>query len=125
MGRERLAHIALRGGAAFAFLYPAIRAIYDPTTWLAYFPPAVLDLPGQLGIPIEPLVLLHGFGVLEVILALWILWGKSIRIPAVLATIILLAIVAFDWTEIDVTFRDLSIAAMTLALALWPKTARP
>jgi uncharacterized membrane protein YphA (DoxX/SURF4 family) len=115
MQREQIAFVALRSGAAFAFLYPPLRAVYDPISWIAYFPHFIRTL------PIDSLVLLHGFGVIEVILALWILSGRNIRIPSVLATLMLLGIVVFNWADLDVVFRDLSIAAMTLALALWPE----
>jgi hypothetical protein len=121
MARGRLAYLLLRIGAAFAFLYPAIRAIYDPTSWIGYFPRFILDAPSWIGFSVDPLVLLNGFGAIEVVLALWILSGRNIRIPATLATLTLVAIVAVNWTLMDLVFRDLSIAAMTLALAFWPR----
>lgn len=121
MRRERIAFAALRAGAAFAFLYPAVSAVFDPVSWLGYFPHVVRALPAQIGFPVDPLILLHGFGALEVILAFWILFGKNIRIPAVVATLMLLAIVAFNWTDMDVVFRDISISLMTGALALLPE----
>lgn len=122
MGNERraclpagMAHFLLRAGVAFALLYPAIRAIFDPVSWVSYFPSAVRAL------PIDSLVLLHAFGIIEVILALWILSGRNIRIPAALATLMLLAIVAVNFGQMDVLFRDLSIAMMALALFVWPR----
>ena len=112
---ERYAHLALRVGVAFAFLYPPIAAILDPDSWLGYFPQWIFTL-----IPVNPLFILHGFGIIEVLIALWILSGRAIRPPAVLATLMLLGIVVFNWSGLDVLFRDLSIACMTLALSLWP-----
>ncbi|OGG64439.1 hypothetical protein A3J11_00655 [Candidatus Kaiserbacteria bacterium RIFCSPLOWO2_02_FULL_55_12] len=117
---ERLVHLLLRIGAAFAFMYPPLRALVDPITWLGYIPSIVRTLPAQLGFPLDPLVLLHAFGVIEVALALWMLFGRNARIPAALMTFILLAIVAFNFADMDILFRDLSIAAMTLALVFWP-----
>lgn len=116
MRQQWYAHLALRIGAAFAFLYPPIAALLDPNSWLSYFPPWALTL-----MPLDPLILLHAFGIVEVILALWILSGRAIQIPAIAATVILIVIVALNWNGFDVVFRDLSIACMTLALALWPK----
>ncbi len=118
MQGERLAYLVLRAGSAFAFLYPPLRAIVDPVSWFAYFPPFIRAL------PINSLVLLHGFGVVEVALALWVLSGKHIRIPAALMTLMLLAIVAFNLADMDIVFRDISIALMTLALVLWPNAPR-
>ena len=112
----KLADILLRVGVAFAFLYPPIDALFDPTSWFGYFPSYIRHLAP------EP-VLLHGFGALEVVIALWILSGKKIFLPSVAATAILLVIVGSDLGDFQVVFRDLSIAAASLALALthWPK----
>ena len=124
MERERLAHVTLRVGVAFAFLYPPLQALSDPISWLGYFPHFLLVLPAHLGFPVDSLVFLHGFGVIEAILALWILSGRAIRIPAILATLMLLAIVVFNWADMDIIFRDITIACMTLALAFWPQPSR-
>lgn len=115
MRSEYYAHLALRVGAAYAFLYPPIAALSDPVSWFSYFPGFIRDL------PLDPSLILHGFGAIEVLLALWLLFGRNIRIPAALATVLLLGIVAFNTAQMDVVFRDLSIALMTFALALWPK----
>lgn len=114
-----LAHFTLRAGVAFAFLYPPYAALADPYSWLSYFPSFVHAW------GINELVLLHAFGVLEVMVALWLLSGWRIRIPAALATAMLLGIVAFNWADFEVLFRDLSIAAAALALAIdaWRKPA--
>ena len=113
---QKAADILLRAGVAFAFLYPAINALFDPVSWFGYFPSFVR------GLAPEP-VLLHGFGLVEAIIALWILSGKNIFWPCIAATVILLAIVGFDSSEFQVVFRDLTIAAAALALGLmhWPK----
>ena len=116
MSPERYAHLALRVGVSFAFLYPAIAAITDPDSWLGYFPQWIFSF-----IAIDPLLILHGFGIIEAVIALWILSGRHIRIPAALAAFLLLAIIAFNWSGLDVLFRDFSIACMALALALWPQ----
>lgn len=111
---ESLAHLLLRIGSAIAFLYPPIAAISDPVSWEGYFPHFVRAL------PVDTLVLLHGFGLIEAVLAVWILSGWKIRMPAALASLILLAILIFDFADIAVLFRDASILCMTLALVAWP-----
>ncbi len=108
---ERISNLVLRAGVAFAFLYPPINALFDPTTWIGYLPHAVRGF-------VPDLVLLHGFGVLEVVIALWILSGKKIFIPSVLATVILGAIVLLNLQDFQIIFRDVSIAAISAALAL-------
>ena len=114
MPSEKIAHLALRAGLAFALLYPPLAAIRDPISWAAYFPHFIRAL------PVDTLVLLHFFGVVEVVLALWILSGWKIQIPATLAALMLTAIVAFNLNQLDVLFRDLALALMSLALVFWP-----
>jgi uncharacterized membrane protein YphA (DoxX/SURF4 family) len=112
-------YFLLRVGVAFALLYPPFAALGDPVSWASYFPPFVRTL------PIETTTLLNLFGVVELVLALWILSGWKIRIPALVTAVLLIAIVAFNWGQFPVLFRDLSIAAMALALALWPPPNLP
>jgi uncharacterized membrane protein YphA (DoxX/SURF4 family) len=111
MNKERVADLVLRVGLAFAFLYPPFSALMDPGSWVGYFPRFMR------GIVPDP-VLLHGFGLLEAAIAVWILSGKKIFIPSVLAAVILCAIVFFDSNDFEVVFRDLSIACIAVALAV-------
>ena len=104
--------LILRIGLAFAFIYPAIAAFFDPTSWIGYFPQFVKEI-----IPNE-ILLLNSFGAIEVILALWILSGWKIFYPSAIAALFLLTIVAFNWTQLDILFRDISIVAMAIALAI-------
>lgn len=108
---EWWANLVLRIGVAFAFLYPPINALSNPESWIAYFPQFTR------GIVADDL-LLHTFDVVEVIIALWILSGKRIFLPSAAATVMLAAIVAFNLNSFEVIFRDLAIAAASLALAI-------
>lgn len=116
--QSKIAHTILRIGLAFAFLYPAVAALYDADSWLGYFPQFIREL------PLSPEILLGTFGLLELLIAVWILSGYKIRIPALLAAGILIAIVVFNTGTLDVVFRDISIAAMAVALVLWPHPYR-
>ncbi len=108
----RTAYLLLRIGAAFAFLYPPLSALFgDPYTWFGYFPQFAQGY-------VPDMLLLHAFGVVEIGIGLWILSGYKIFIPAMLATAMLLGIVVFNLSQFDVLFRDLTIACLTLSLAL-------
>ena len=109
--RERITLLLLRLGVAFAFLYPAIAAYFDPISWFGYFPSFMRDI-------VPDALLLHSFGVTEIIIALWLLSGRHIFIPSLLAFLYLVAIVALNMGNFAVVFRDLSIAVMALALAV-------
>lgn len=114
--RLPLVSLIARLGVAFAFVYPAIDEIFVPSDWIGYFPQFILNS----GIP--QTVILHSFGALEIVLALWLVWGKRAYIPAAIMTLMLVAIVGFNLASFEVVFRDLSIAAASLALAVlyWP-----
>lgn len=114
--RLPLAELLLRAALAFAFLYPPINALFDPYAWSGYFPTFLLTIAGSF-----ELVLLHLFGLAEVALAVWILFGRNIRTPSYIAAALLIAIVVFNLNQFAVLFRDLSIALIALALAIAPQ----
>ncbi len=109
---QKNVELLLRVGLAFAFLYPPVAAYFDPYSWIGFFPQFMRDIVGN------DTLLLHAFGVFEVAIGLWILSGKNIFIPSVLATATLAGIIIFDWGAMDIIFRDVSILAIALALAL-------
>lgn len=104
--------LLLRIGVAFAFLYPPISALVNPFAWVGYFPLFVTNL-----FP-NAILLLHLFGGVEVIIGLWILSGKNIFVPSVLAAVLLAGIIVFNLSQMDVLFRDIPILLMAVALAL-------
>ncbi len=109
--------LILRIGLAFAFLYPAISALFNPFAWIGYFPEFTHTI-----VPNDT-ILLSLFGFIEVIIGFWILSGKHIFYPSVAAAVLLFLIVAFNFPQMDVVFRDISIFAMAVALAIlhYPK----
>jgi hypothetical protein len=121
--KERVANFMLRAGVAFAFLYPPVNALFDPYSWLGYLPHFARAIAHTGGVP--DVILLHSFGALEVIIALWILSNKKIFLPSLAATGILLAIVALNLQDFQVVFRDLSIAAASLSLAVMSYRSTP
>jgi hypothetical protein len=112
MKNKRGVDLALRFAVVISFLYPPISAFFDPYTWVGY-------LPGFLGaLPVNQLLLLHSFGVFEVLLAVWILLSKRPMVPSVIAALVLLCIVLFNLPQFEVLFRDVSILLAAVALAL-------
>ncbi len=115
MTKEGFAYLILRIGVAFAFLYPPVSALSSPESWIGYFPSFLFGY-------VSDEILLHAFGVVEVIIALWILSGKYIFWPSIAACAMLVGIVAFNIPNFEVLFRDLSIAAAAASLAVIAKT---
>ena len=103
----------LRISLAFAFAFPAINAIFDPDSWIGYFPSFMQGI-------VDPILLLHSFGALEVVLALWVLSGWKVQIPAAIMALMLLAIVMFNLEQFQVLFRDLSVMGLAVALMCMP-----
>src|SRR3989344_2623468 len=102
-------YLLLRVGVAFALLYPPFAATLDPVSWTAYFPAFVQ------GLPLETTMLLNLFGTFEVALALWILSGWRIRIPAAITALLLVAVVVVNLSQFDVLFRGRGARARALA----------
>ncbi len=107
----RTADLLLRLCVAFSFLYPPVNAFVDPYAWIGYFPMFLKGVAPEM-------LLLHVFGVIEIIIGLWILSGKRIFIPSIAATAILVLIVLFNLGDFQVLFRDVSLALAALALAV-------
>ncbi len=111
MNPGKAAEWTLRIGLAFALLYPPLNALVDPLAWIGYFPPFIKGF-------VPDLFLLHVFGVVEIAIALWILSGWKIYWPSLVAAGMLLGIVVFNLSNFQVLFRDISLAAMALALSM-------
>ena len=103
--------LLLRIALSFAFLYPAYGFWTNPNDWLGYIPEFVRNIGLSQNVL---LMLLTGF---HLIIALWLLSGWRIFIPAVLAALFLLSVVYFNRNQLDVLFRDISLALAALALA--------
>lgn len=108
---SRTSNLLLRIAIAFAFLYVAYASWAHPSDWIGYIPAFVKDF----GLP-ENVLMMSLLGV-HVILALWILSGWRIFIPSFAAAIFLGGVVYFNSNQLNVLFRDISLAIASLALA--------
>lgn len=111
MSAEKISYFLLRAGLAFSFIYAAVRAWFVPGDWIGWFPPFLLNF-----LPAD--ILLLSWGVFEIAIALWILWGKNIFTPTLLAFLSLTGLIIFNWTALDILFRDVSLALISLSLAI-------
>jgi len=100
----------LRLAIAIAFLYPPADALFNPQSWLGYFPGFMRGI-----VPDGALLLV--WGLIEVVIALWILWGKRIFIPSAAAAIFLVLIVLFNIPLMEIVFRDIALALVAAYLA--------
>ena len=109
-----LALFFLRLGLAAVFLYAAIAAYLNPSSWIGFFPEVIRGL-----LPEGVLLMLWGIG--QVVLALWLLSGWKTGISALLASLSLLGIIVTNLGALDIIFRDVAIffAAVALTLLTW------
>ena len=103
--------LLLRIALAFAFLYPAYGFWASPNDWVGYIPAFVKNL----GFPESTLLI--ALAIVHIVIALWILSGWRIVIPSVAAALFLGGVVYFNLNQIDIFFRDISLALAALALA--------
>lgn len=112
MDKEKLTFLLLRIGIAFAFLYAAVSSFLTPYNWIGYFPVFLRDL-------VPENILLLTFSIFEIFLAIWILWGKYLFYSSVLASISLLGIIIFNFSQMDIIFRDISILLTAVSLSVY------
>lgn len=125
MGLQRMTKITqadlalwlLRIGLAFVFLYAAISGFQDPAAWVGYLPNFMTKF-------LAPTTLLHFFELYEFALALWLLSGWYLRYAALLTALTLGGIVVTNPGQLLITFRDVGLLFMALALALTSKSGK-
>src|SRR3989338_10972750 len=107
----KASYLLLRVALAFAFAYPAYGFWTNPNDWLGYIPAFVRNVGFSQDVL---LILIAGF---HLVLALWILSGWRIFLPSLIAAVFLGSVVYLNWNQLDVLFRDISLALAALALA--------
>lgn len=108
---SRTANLLLRLAIAFSFLYVAYGFWTNPNDWIGYIPAFVKN--AELTQDVL-LLLIAGF---HLALALWLLSGWRVFLSSVIAAAFLGSVVYFNQNQLDVLFRDISLAFAALALA--------
>ncbi|MSR78541.1 MAG: hypothetical protein EXS59_00110 [Candidatus Taylorbacteria bacterium] len=111
MNNEKIATLILRLGVAFCFLYAGIAGFIDPESWIGWFPRFMRDI-------IPGLLLLKIWGVYEIVTGLWILSGKNIFWPSLVASLSLAGLILTNLNAMDIIFRDVTILSATIALTI-------
>lgn len=116
MHNKKIISGLLRIGIAFSFLYPAIDSLFNSDTWVGFFPNWLLSIS-----PVDVIVLATIFSVIEIFIAVGILLMPKPTLPTLTAIIVLGAIIVFNWSALDIVFRDISILIMAIALIVLHK----
>ncbi len=110
LNNPKLAQVLLRIGLAFVFLYAAISSLMHPDEWVGY-------LPSFLAKMSDATMLLRFFSIVEILLSVWLLFGKYAHYAALLSALMLGGIVLAQPGDLLITFRDIGLMFMALALA--------
>lgn len=108
--REPAAALYLRLGLIFVFVYVPVASYLDPGAYYHYLPNWVTSL-------VPPTIALDLLGVFELTLSAWLIWGRWLFVPSLLAAAALLGIIAFNMSSFSVVFRNVTIIFAALALA--------
>jgi len=109
--RPEIARLLLRLGLAFVFVYAGVSSLRQPDEWIGY-------LPHFLASASYAETLMRVFAVYELGLALWLLSGKFVRYAAALCGLTLVGIVLADPNNLIISFRDIGLICMAVALAV-------
>lgn len=99
----------LRAGLAFVFFYAAISSFVSPSDWVGYFPLFMRQI-------IPATVLLPFFSIVELALGVWLMSGWKIKWAALAGAALLAGIVVTNPLLLPITFRDIGLICMALAL---------
>ncbi|MEK7619114.1 MAG: DoxX family membrane protein [Patescibacteria group bacterium] len=99
----------LRIGLALMFAYAAVGSFLQPDSWVGYFPLWMRGL-------VPENVLLSGFSIVEIGVALWLLSGRALKWASLVSVAMLSGIVIFNLSLFDVIFRDVGLVFAALAL---------
>ncbi len=107
----KLASFFLRIGISIVFLYAGVSALLNPTSWVGFIPIWLREI-----IPVEFFLPIHA--VLDVLIGLWLVSGKKTFYASFIASLSLLAIIAFNVGALDIIFRDISILLSAVSLMI-------
>lgn len=106
--------LCLRAGLAFVFIYAAVASYVSPDNWVGYLPSFMTE-------HVRATTLLDAFGVLQVVLAAWLLSGVYIKYAGLITAAFLAGIIVSSPSQFLITFRDVGLVFMALALAFLPE----
>ncbi|MBI3633331.1 MAG: hypothetical protein HY226_03515 [Candidatus Vogelbacteria bacterium] len=107
---EKIELVIARIGLAFPFIYAAVASLIYPDNWIGFFPKFMINA--------FPNFLILGWAILQIVVGVWLIVGKRILIPSVMASVMLIGIFIFNFSLLDIIFRDVSILATAIVLTI-------
>lgn len=109
--KKQLPVLILSFGLAFVFLYAGVSSLVNPQLWTSY-------LPQFIGNFIALDVAIKFIAVYEIVLGLLLVSGKFRKIAAALSALTLAGIIVSSLNQFVITFRDVGLLLMAVALFL-------
>ncbi len=107
----KLARLLLRFGLAFVFSYASLEMFLDPSKLMIYIPEFITRI-------VSTDFFLFSFGLVEVLLALWLVSGYKVRYAAIISFFLMAGFVGFNLDQFHILFRNIAIGLAAIALAL-------
>ncbi len=105
----KLASLIIRVGLAAVFAYAAIDAFREPDAWVSFIPAFTTKF-------VAAKTALDMLSVAQLVLVAWLLWGKYVKLAALVAIGFLAGLVVFNFSTFLITFRDIGLIAAAAAL---------
>jgi hypothetical protein len=112
MSTDRIEILVARFGLAFPFIYAAVASLIHPAFWIGFFPDFLTSL-------ISPGILIPVWAAFQIVIGSWLIIGRKILIPSILASLMLISILIFNFKLLDIIFRDVSILATSIVLIIY------
>jgi hypothetical protein len=109
MSNTSFAKWLLRIGIAFVYVYAAVEIYLHPDNFLKYVPKVILDY-------VQLDLFLLVFGVLEIVLSVWLLSGWKGHYSSIISVVMIAGIVVFNPEYFQILFRNVAIGFGGLAL---------
>ncbi|HEU5004502.1 MAG TPA: hypothetical protein VFT49_00235 [Candidatus Saccharimonadales bacterium] len=106
----RAARILTQAGLVAVFLYAGISQLQKPYDWTYYVPSFIHSL--------SLTTLVKVLAVYELVLVVWLLSGKYLKLAGLLCALTFGGIIAVNLHQLITTFRDIGLLFMALALIL-------
>lgn len=104
----------LRIGLASVFIYAALSAFKTPDAWISYIPEFTSKF-------VSPKFALDAMSVAQLVLAAVLISGKYLKYAALVSVIFLTSILVLSLDELLITFRDIGLIFMAIALIFLDK----
>ncbi len=101
----------IQTGLAAVLLYAGISQLQKPNDWTTYFPSFISG-------SISLITLVKIVALFELVVAAWLLTGRYLKLAGILCALTFSGIILFNLHVLIVTFRDIGLLFMSLALVL-------